>query len=973
MDLSDTGYLLEGWNEILDALGLAYNLQLRHCVALASPPPKSFLYWVDFEQRSEWSSALHGSTLFPAVERLALTCPPHSILRIEAFREWLGREPNAVEAQALERLRPFLLEGDVGAQIFDTYVQALDWPGEGGALAHLGGMQDAWEAMEALEASEESIPDVAARLTVPEEWARTEALIRAALVEVDAVLDGPPQCPSHAFGQLISLAAKKLLLFMIEDLCTRPHDDRDLSWLHRSLSAPLPAACWPTPNGLGHLPSEVLEEADTQAECALDLRAAMEESQLEFADWTMEGWDAGWDSFCESRPAWELPGLKWHMGERAFSRGIARFQVFNQTLEHYGRRLSDCKSLFKLAYRFRRERDRSSVWPFDPLSDFLVAAVPQGMLLIERPIDVIHDSRADMLMATETLVSRLSSVLTVASGAPGTPSRVFQQLAWRSALDLPSPIGRAYHRFTSEQDPARRLLAAKDFLITVLRVLGAVAAAEVQRLGRGSDVSSGQKVGLAKLLERPSEGDWWTVARWPARHVPPDELCFSALHRTLGDDEDLSRAIERLITWRNRHVGHGVTPSTSQLRSTLPSVEIDVVLVAERLARAFGRYALIRAGAFVAIDRTPSQRISVLRGRQDPPDVVDVSTDSPIVTPERVALVCLETGRVLSLDPFLVSHNERMLAWSAWSPSHGHVRMAPVEAEGADEAVDSPTYQFSNRLSEVTLTHEQLQEAFPAGWLRVPSGELLNGRFRILDRVGFGGTADVYRSEDVLSGKHVAVKVLYEHMAQDPAFCRRFRLEAQLQMKIASPNILPVLTQEEDRDRPIRFLVMELADYDLASRLPQLVRDVEAQRRVLLDVASALAAIHGYDLDRPVVHRDLKPDNVFWADGRWKLGDFGVAFEAADRRLTRVAVYTPEAYRAPEALQGRRPTPAIDVYAFGRLTLALALGRDPAPDADRRAAAHLPWANVVDRCLRPQAEDRYSTGQEVLEALRALG
>jgi hypothetical protein len=196
------------------------------------------------------------------------------------------------------------------------------------------------------------------------------------------------------------------------------------------------------------------------------------------------------------------------------------------------------------------------------------------------------------------------------------------------------------------------------------------------------------------------------------------------------------------------------------------------------------------------------------------------------------------------------------------------------------------------------------------------------GRYRIVRRLGAGGMATVYLAADK-RGQHVAVKVLHEHLRDDPVFRDRFAREVTAARRVASFCTARVLDADVGGRTP--FIVTEYVDgmslHDWMSRHgPLTPADVEA---LAVGVAAALTAIHAAGL----AHRDLKPGNVMLSAGGPKVIDFGIA-GAIDHTTTGLRFGTP-GWLAPEQLAGQPGSPAADVYAWGLLVAWATTGQHP--------------------------------------------
>jgi serine/threonine protein kinase len=213
--------------------------------------------------------------------------------------------------------------------------------------------------------------------------------------------------------------------------------------------------------------------------------------------------------------------------------------------------------------------------------------------------------------------------------------------------------------------------------------------------------------------------------------------------------------------------------------------------------------------------------------------------------------------------------------------------------------------------------------------MREREGTVVGGKWRIDREIGSGGTATVYAASHYAIGTRVALKVLTEEAAYNEAARARFLREGELANRVNHDGVIRVIdTGVTDDDCP--FLVMELLEgetLDARRRKTELERlSIEESIQVSLALADILAAAH----DAGIVHRDVKPANVFLTkQGGVKLLDFGVAgneqFDGDD--LTGAGCGTP-LYMAPEQITGSRPIDArADIYALGAVAYLMLTGR----------------------------------------------
>ncbi|MGV9536539.1 protein kinase domain-containing protein [Streptosporangium sandarakinum] len=204
---------------------------------------------------------------------------------------------------------------------------------------------------------------------------------------------------------------------------------------------------------------------------------------------------------------------------------------------------------------------------------------------------------------------------------------------------------------------------------------------------------------------------------------------------------------------------------------------------------------------------------------------------------------------------------------------------------------------------------------------------LLGGRYRPLGRIATGGMGEVWRARDELLGREVAVKLLRRHVAADPDFRERFRMEARIAAGLSDPGIAQVFDYGEADD--VAYLVMELVPGDsLATILKRSGRlSVEDTLDMVEQTARALAAAHRSG----IIHRDIKPGNLLVTEtGTVKITDFGIAraLEAAPMTQTGTVLGTAQ-YVSPEQASGERLTVATDVYSLGVVAYECLAGRPP--------------------------------------------
>lgn len=269
-------------------------------------------------------------------------------------------------------------------------------------------------------------------------------------------------------------------------------------------------------------------------------------------------------------------------------------------------------------------------------------------------------------------------------------------------------------------------------------------------------------------------------------------------------------------------------------------------------------------------------------------------------------------------------------------------------------------------------------------------GALLNDRYQLLEKLGSGGMADVYRSRDLMLDRYVAIKVLRKDFSANLEFQNQFRLEARAAANLSHPNIVTV--HDFGFADNLLYIVME---YIPGKDLKQLIRELgrfSVQDGIPL-LTQACAGI-GYAHRAGLVHCDVKPHNMLVSkDGRLKVTDFGIA-----RALASIAtseridvVWGSPLYFSPEQASGEPPSPASDVYSLGVVMYELLSGTPPftASTADELARLHIsaraipireyipdiPAAleEIITKVLSKEPAARYRTADQLGRVLLKFG
>jgi serine/threonine protein kinase len=263
------------------------------------------------------------------------------------------------------------------------------------------------------------------------------------------------------------------------------------------------------------------------------------------------------------------------------------------------------------------------------------------------------------------------------------------------------------------------------------------------------------------------------------------------------------------------------------------------------------------------------------------------------------------------------------------------------------------------------------------------------GPYRLIDQIGRGGMATVYKAYQPALDRYVALKVLPAHLTDEPGFGRRFKREAHAVAKLEHPHILPVY--DYGREEELSYIAMRYVEGGTLKQLLGQPLELPLIVKLIGQIADALDHAH----EHGVIHRDVKPSNVLLDQEKWALlTDFGVAriVEATEQiTATGVGVGTP-AYMSPEQGQGKRVDRRSDIYSLGVVLYEMLTGRVPY-EADtpigvvwkhvneplplpRSINPEIPEGveRVVLKAMAKEPEDRFRSAKEIAGAVtQALG
>lgn len=268
-------------------------------------------------------------------------------------------------------------------------------------------------------------------------------------------------------------------------------------------------------------------------------------------------------------------------------------------------------------------------------------------------------------------------------------------------------------------------------------------------------------------------------------------------------------------------------------------------------------------------------------------------------------------------------------------------------------------------------------------------GSILNGRYEVIEKVGIGGMAIVYKAKDIYLKRIVAVKVLKEQYLEDKEFIKKFVIEAQSVANLNNQNIVKIydVGQHIEDGKTFNYIVME---YIKGKTLNELIKDngrlnSNAVVAISKQIANALDCAHKHH----IIHRDIKPHNIIIDENlNVKVTDFGIARIATSSTITYTSsVLGTVHYISPEQAKGKFIDEKSDIYSLGVVMYEMVTGRVPF-DTDNAvgiAMQHIneplvepirlvpnlePWLNsIIVKCMEKNPENRFESAESLIKAL----
>jgi serine/threonine protein kinase len=260
-------------------------------------------------------------------------------------------------------------------------------------------------------------------------------------------------------------------------------------------------------------------------------------------------------------------------------------------------------------------------------------------------------------------------------------------------------------------------------------------------------------------------------------------------------------------------------------------------------------------------------------------------------------------------------------------------------------------------------------------------GKLLGNRYEILEQLGGGGMAIIYKGRDTLLNRLVSIKVLRPEFTCDEDFVQRFRREAQAIASLSHPNIVSIY--DVGSENSVYYLVMEYVEGDNLKNIIRAQGKIEIERA--LEIARQISDALQHAHENNIVHRDIKPQNILITrEGRAKLTDFGIAKEATAATLTQTdTVLGSVHYISPEQARGETAGPRSDIYSLGIVLYEMVTGtlpfqgetpigvalkhiqHTPPPPSSLNPAVSPKLENIIERAMAKNSTERYESARQL--------
>ncbi len=266
----------------------------------------------------------------------------------------------------------------------------------------------------------------------------------------------------------------------------------------------------------------------------------------------------------------------------------------------------------------------------------------------------------------------------------------------------------------------------------------------------------------------------------------------------------------------------------------------------------------------------------------------------------------------------------------------------------------------------------------------VKPGMFISERYEIIEKVGSGGMADVYRAKCHRLNRYVGIKILKPEFSADKNLVTKFRAEAQSAAGLSHPNIVSVYDVGDDGD--LHYIVMELVEGITLKKFIEKKGKLEIKEAIgiAIQISQGLEAAH----DNHIVHRDIKPQNIIISkEGKVKVADFGIAKAATTNTVTQNAVGSVH-YLSPEQARGGYSDEKSDIYSLGVTmyemlcgkvpfagdnTVSVALSHiqyEPVPVKEVNPAVPYSVDMIIQKCMQKRPENRYLSASELIVDLK---